>query len=568
MVLPMNAVVQVMCASEKATSAGTAFACEEAQAEGETVHFVTNAHVIHTTGMQTVVSVRMPCAHSVDLPCTVVGISPLHDLAVIALTPQANTLALKTLDQIYGNGGEYPTLKLADSDTVHTALSSSEPSSVHALGYPLAQRFCAQTNGFIVSPRRIRNHLYLEHSAAINPGNSGGPLLYSDGELKGQVLGVNSMKMSGAEAQNISIPSNRLRKILPQLTRKSEAYSQYAGTLGVNPRLLRQVTDLDSLPPASQLRDGAVLYSAFGHVDTDEGMRLATWSDVFHLFGEERGFHGVFEHCVECISKEQECADDISQFLCAENCAKCKRGDVHQINFVAPTSKGFVFSHGNAAFRQHFGTNMQGGYIGEVSGHSAMQAGLKTGDQINSLTLCSDGEEKTYHLDDHGEHFFPERGVAYTIDDLLEELPEGGHVRYNLTREGKEVSCTVHHMGLTLDSTPVVHESSHYASPDPSLQVSGVALKILRAEEAAAFKIPVDLKSMNQSRLVCTSVAPNSQAHFSGNLTKGMLIEEINGKPTAGNLTDIVGQIREQDTVLFKTNMGTLACLHSAAGRR
>lgn len=569
MVLSTNAVVQVMSSSEKTTSAGTAFACSEAQVEGDTVHFVTNAHVIHQTGQQMVVSVRMPCAHSVDLPCTVVGVSPLHDLAVIALTPQAHTLAAQTLDKVYGNGGDYPCLKLADSDTIHTALSSDEPSAVKALGFPLAQTFCAQTNGHIVSPRRIRDRLYVEHDAAINPGNSGGPLCYADGEFKGQVVGVNSMKMTGAEAQSQAIPSNRLRRILPQLIQKNQVYKEYAGTLGVNPRLLAQVTDLAHLPPARQLRDGAVLTAAFGHVETGKGMRLGTWTDVFDLYGEEPGFHGIFDHCVECVEAERECADDISKFLCrADNCAACQRVAPHQINYVAPTSKGFVFSKGNAAFKIHQNTTLQGGFVGLVHGPSAQQAGLQTGDQINSLTLCSEEGETTYHLDDHGEYYHPDRGMAYTIDDLLEEIPVGGHARYNLTRGGTSATAVVHHSGLCLDSTPVVHLANHYASPDAKLQLSGVTLKILRAEEAAAFKIPVSLQNMNETRLVCVGISPASQAHFSGNLKKGMLIDEINGKPTASNLSEIVGQIRERDTVLFKTDRGTLACLHSAAGKR
>lgn len=565
MVLPMNAVVQVMSSSVSQTSAGTAFACEEAQEPGGTVHFVTNAHVIHVTGQQMVVSVRMPCAHSLDLPCTVVGVSPMHDLAVIALTPQAHAVATKTLDDLYGNGGEYPCLKLADSDTIHTALSSTEPSAVKALGFPLAQTYCAQTNGYIVSPRRIRDRLYIEHSAAINPGNSGGPLLYAEGNFKGQVIGVNSMKMQGAEAQSQAIPANRLRRILPQLTQKNQANAEFAQTLGVNPRLLAQVSDLTDLPPAQHLRDGAVLTAAFGHVETGNGMRLATWGDIFNLYGEDPGFHSVFDHCVACVKREEECAENLASLLCrAEDCAACQKQAPHQINFVAPTDKGFVVSSSNAAFQKHFQSTSQGPFVGLVHGPAALRAGLQTGDQITSLNI---GEE-TYRLDNYGEYYRPERGMAYRIDDLLEEVPVGGHVRYNLIREGSPTSAVVHQMGLCLDSTPVVHQSSHYTLPDPKLQLSGVTLKILRAEEAAAFKIPMNLQNMNETRLVCVGVDPTSQAHFSGNLKKGMLIDEINGKPTLQSLSDIVGQIREKDTVLFKTNMGTLACLHSAAGRR
>jgi serine protease Do len=60
---------------------------------------------------------------------------------------------------------------------------------------------------------------FLQTDAAINPGNSGGPLL----NARGEVIGINTMILSGQQAANLGIgfavPINDVRELLPQLRR-------------------------------------------------------------------------------------------------------------------------------------------------------------------------------------------------------------------------------------------------------------------------------------------------------------------------------------------------------------
>jgi serine protease Do len=53
----------------------------------------------------------------------------------------------------------------------------------------------------------------LQTDAAINPGNSGGPLV----NLRGEVVGINSVKLLNAEGLGFSIPSNLVKSVIQSL---------------------------------------------------------------------------------------------------------------------------------------------------------------------------------------------------------------------------------------------------------------------------------------------------------------------------------------------------------------
>lgn len=75
---------------------------------------------------------------------------------------------------------------------------------IYAIGAPKSLSYTL-TKGIISSKSRtIGRYDYIQIDAAINSGNSGGPLL----NARGEVIGVNSMKMADAEGIGWAIPIN------------------------------------------------------------------------------------------------------------------------------------------------------------------------------------------------------------------------------------------------------------------------------------------------------------------------------------------------------------------------
>ncbi|MGF1449677.1 MAG: S1C family serine protease [Opitutales bacterium] len=83
---------------------------------------------------------------------------------------------------------------------------------VFAIGSPLGLDRSVSEGIISVKNRPIGGRLFIQTTAEINPGNSGGPLF----NLRGEVVGVNNMKVvgMGAEGLGFAIPSNMLKLFL------------------------------------------------------------------------------------------------------------------------------------------------------------------------------------------------------------------------------------------------------------------------------------------------------------------------------------------------------------------
>lgn len=121
--------------------------------------------------------------------------------------------------------------ELGDSDS----LIVGEP--VVAIGNPMSLSLNGTlTNGVISGLNRSITingttiKPLIQTNASINPGNSGGPLF----NAKGQVIGVNTAKMSSAEGLGFSIPINVVIPILEQITKGEAVSSLYVGIQGLS----------------------------------------------------------------------------------------------------------------------------------------------------------------------------------------------------------------------------------------------------------------------------------------------------------------------------------------------
>lgn len=166
---------------------------------------LTNAHVV--SGVDTV-SVMLKDGRTFQ--GKVIGTDSVTDVAVIKI--QANNL---------------PTIPVGDSNQVKPGQWAI------AIGNPLGFDNTV-TSGIISATGRDSSAVglgnrqqvqFIQTDAAINPGNSGGPLLNS----RGQVIGMNTAIISGAQGLGFAIPINTAMKIATQLETNGKVAHPYLG---------------------------------------------------------------------------------------------------------------------------------------------------------------------------------------------------------------------------------------------------------------------------------------------------------------------------------------------------
>ena len=106
-------------------------------------------------------------------------------------------------------------VQFADSDNIKIG------ETVYAIGNPIGYEFRRTVTSGIISAKNRTIKLEEENAqsymtdliqtdATINPGNSGGPLIYPNG----QVIGINTVKISSAEGIGFAIPINIVKPII------------------------------------------------------------------------------------------------------------------------------------------------------------------------------------------------------------------------------------------------------------------------------------------------------------------------------------------------------------------
>jgi S1-C subfamily serine protease len=165
---------------------------------------ITNAHVVDGAS-----TVQVTLRDGRQLNGRVLGTDPVTDIAVVKI-----------------DGNNLPTIRFSNSDTIQPGEWAI------AIGNPLGLDNTV-TAGIISATGRSSNQIgvpdrrveFIQTDAAINPGNSGGPLL----NVRGEVIGVNTAILRGAQGLGFAIPINTVQRIANQLAANGRAEHPYLG---------------------------------------------------------------------------------------------------------------------------------------------------------------------------------------------------------------------------------------------------------------------------------------------------------------------------------------------------
>lgn len=171
----------------------------------------------------------LTCSHVVEdheADYTVI-ISPdqKYSAKILAKDPLIDMAILKIDDR------DFPFLKLGNSDKVELG------ESVIAVGNPLGEfedtlsagivsglsRRITAYSGFDAKSTNLRG--LIQTDAAINPGNSGGPLV----NMAGEVIGINTAMIMGAENIGFALPINYIKEDLREVRKSGKIKRPYLG---------------------------------------------------------------------------------------------------------------------------------------------------------------------------------------------------------------------------------------------------------------------------------------------------------------------------------------------------
>lgn len=215
---------------------------------GDAAYIVTNNHVVSGSN-----SLEVIMSNGKKLPAKIVGTDSVTDLAVLKI----NSAPVTTV------------ASFGDSDNIKVGETAL------AIGSPLGSEYATSlTQGIISAKKRtieISNSngqgtgeaTVIQTDAAINAGNSGGPLI----NLAGQVIGINSMKLSSSgnstsvEGMGFAIPSNEVVSVIDQLVKNGKIDRPALGVTLVDLTAISSDQQKSILKLPSSVTGGSVIMS-------------------------------------------------------------------------------------------------------------------------------------------------------------------------------------------------------------------------------------------------------------------------------------------------------------------
>ena len=214
----------------------------------------TNSHVVNKAD-----KIMVSLLNENEIEATLIGQDPDSDLAIL---------------KIYANG--YSVARMGDAANLQIG------QFVIAIGNPYGYQHTVTTGVVSALGRSLRTQSgrlvdnVIQSDAALNPGNSGGPMINTDGE----VIGVNTAIIQGAQGLSFSVDINTAKAIASQLIKDGKVFKAYLGfalqEVPVNAKILRHyhlpnqrglfVVGIEPDSPASrsQVKEGDIIVSFNG----------------------------------------------------------------------------------------------------------------------------------------------------------------------------------------------------------------------------------------------------------------------------------------------------------------
>ena len=235
----------------------------------------TNSHVVD--GAE---KIMVSLLNENEIEATLVGKDPDTDLAIL---------------KIYTQG--YSVAKLGDSGALQIG------QFVIAIGNPYGYQHTVTTGVVSALGRTLQTQSgrfvdnVIQSDAALNPGNSGGPMINTDGE----VIGVNTAVIQGAQGLSFSVDINTAKEIARQLIRDGKVFKAYLGLqlqdVPLNERVRQHhklpnhegifITHIEPNTPASrsQLMGGDIIVSFNGKPvrNSNELFKALTTRDILRM---------------------------------------------------------------------------------------------------------------------------------------------------------------------------------------------------------------------------------------------------------------------------------------------
>jgi S1-C subfamily serine protease len=216
----------------------------------------TNHHVINGAD-----KIMVSLLSDNEIEAQLVGKDPDTDLAILKINSQGYSVA-----------------RLGDAETLQIG------QFVVAIGNPLGYQHTVTTGVVSALGRTLPSNSgslvdnVIQTDVALNPGNSGGPLI----DTEGDVVGVNTAVIRGAQGLSFSVNINTAKAIADQLIRSGKVFKGYLGfalqEVSINPKILTHyhlpnqkglfISRIEANSPGSrsQLLEGDIVVSFNGKV--------------------------------------------------------------------------------------------------------------------------------------------------------------------------------------------------------------------------------------------------------------------------------------------------------------